>query len=295
MRRLLLALALVLGFSGVARADGRAAEERHAYAEAIEAYDHEPGGAARAAWLRARSEGNFEPLATLETARRAPDPDVGTLVMEADSWPAGIVRVEAWVFAGDANMRKGHPEDAIPLWRKAARDPAADPALAHAAITSAVRAHLANGEVDQAKVDLQWLYDAGAAADVARVARRDNLHLACIGVLLVVGALIARARVRVRPARGWTGAVTRSALPVFAFSAFVSLAGLALAWAYAGATATPFLWFGVVLVPLLLAARAWAAAGGVPRAVRAGACAAAVVAAAFLVLEQTGQLDGLGL
>ena len=358
MRRLLLAslafglcLARVLVFSAPARADGREAEERHAYAEALAAYDHEPGGAARAAWLRARSEGSFEPLAALEKARRSPDPDLEGLLATAESWPAGLVRVEARVFAGDAYMRRGRPEEAIALWRGAARDPAADPALAHAAIASAVRAHLANDAIDEARIDLQWFYDDRAAADIARAARRRNMHFACILVLALVGGLIARALVRTqRRGRGFglgspvgrglgrelglgsplererglglgsplerererelglgrmlpltrglgreLGLTRSSIQTVLAYSAFVSLAGLGLSWAYSGATATPFLWFGVALVPLLLGARAWAAAGGAPRSVRAAACAAAVVAAAFLVLEQTGQLEGLGL
>ena len=286
MRRLLLLL-LLLAVAGDASArpleEGRAAEERYAFAEALALYDEAPAGAERAAWLRARSEGSFEPLTELEHARRDPGADVDRLAVAADAYPPGLVRAEAWVFAADTHARRGRVAAAIPLWRKAARDPKADPVLAHAAIRSAVRAHLEAGDLAEASVDLEWLDDAGAAKDVARAQRRRYVHYACIlAIVVVLGAA----------GRGARRLTTRAIGPVLAFSAFVALAGACLAWGYEGASAAPFLWFGLALVPLLLAARAWRRG---PRALRAAACALSVLAAAFLVLEQTGHLDGLGL
>lgn len=294
MRRLLLLLTLML-VAGPSRAatfeEARAAEERYAFAEALALYEQVPNSEERAAWLRARSEGDFEPLAQLERARRDPAPDVDKLVIAADAYPEGLVRVEAWVFAADTYLRRGRPEDAVPLWRKAARDPKADPVLAQAALRSAVRTHLAAGDLDGAKVDLQWRHDESAAKEVARHVRRRRLHMASIVVIAVVLAIVARAVKRARR----LGVTRRDATLVLGFAGFIALAGAALALGYEGATAGPFLELGAALVPLLLAARAWSAAGGAPRAVRAAACAASVAAAAFLVLEHTDHLDGLGL
>lgn len=299
MRRLLLLLVLVFVFvtasqrsaAAATYEEARAAEERYAFAEALALYEQAPGGAERAGWLRARSEGDFEPLAQLERARRDPTADIDKLVVASEEYPPGLVRCEAWMFAGDAYARTGRPQDAIPLWRRAARDPKADPVLARAAIRAAVRTHLAAGELESAQVDLQWFPDDGAAREVERVVRRRRLHYASIGAIALVLAAIGRAVARARRL-----AVTRaSALLVLGFAAFVGLAGAALGHAYDGGGAIPFLLFGGALVPLLLGARAWSAAGGAPRAVRAAACAVSVLAAAFLVLEQTGRLEGLGL
>jgi hypothetical protein len=286
MRRLLLLLTFMLVTRAASAAtfeEAQAAEERYAFAEALALYERAPNGAARAAWLRARSEGDFEPLAQLERARRTPNADLERLVIAADAYPPGLVRAEAWAFAADGYSRRDQPEKAVPLWRRAARDPQADPVLAHAAIRSAVRAHLAAGDLDAARADLEWLPDDGAAKDVARLFRRRRLHIASIAVIVLVLAAAARG------AR-WT---TRGLAPALALAAFVALAGAALARGYEGASAAPFLWFGAALVPLVVAARAWKR--GPPRAVRAAACALSVVAAAFLVLEHTGHLDGLGL
>ena len=290
MRRwLLLVLLVAVGTTSSSEAfagpfeEGRAAEERYAFDEALARYEEAPNGAERAAWLRARGESGFGPLTQLERARRDPNVDLERFLTTAERFPPSLVRVEAWVFAGDTYARRGHAELAIPLWRKAARDPKADPVLAHAAIRAAVRAHLAAGELDEARRDLESLADEGAAKDVARATWRRRMHYACIMIVAVVLAVGARSARRL---------TRRAMLPVLAFSAFVAIAGAALATAYEGATAAPFWWFGAALVPLLFAARAWKSG---PRALRAVACALAVLAAAFLVLEHTGRLDGLGL
>ncbi len=76
--------------------------------------------AARAAWLVARSEGDFEPLARLERVRRNPslsaDPGaVDALARDAEAFPPGQVRAEARVFVAEAYLgRMRRPADALP-------------------------------------------------------------------------------------------------------------------------------------------------------------------------------------
>jgi len=242
MRRLLLALFLVVLTGRAAWAgpfeEARAAEERYEFAEALALYAQVPQGAERAAWLRARDEGYFGPLGQLERVRRDPTAEVDTLVMFADEFPEGLVRVEAWVFAAEVYDRNGRTPEAIPLWRKAARDPKADTVLAHAAIKAAVRAHLAAGDLDAAKLDLQWLDDQAAARDIARAVRRRWLHYACIAIVVLV-LLVAGRRVN-------GASLRRSAKLVLGFAAFVALGGAALASGYEGASAAPFFWFGAI-------------------------------------------------
>jgi hypothetical protein len=301
MRRLLLVVALMLSSSAAAADDfsaGHDAEGRYAFKEAVDDYTRAlagpPAVAERAQRridaLSARSEGEFVPLGVLSRARDNPNVDLEELVRAADEFPPGLVRCETWVFAADAYGRTGHNEMAVPLWRKAARDPKADAVLAHAAIRSAVDAHLAAGEVEQAGVDVSWFYDEPAAREIARVKRREALHVGSLVVLGLVFVWMARAML---VARG-REAVRRSWRPIAGCVAYVG-AGALLANGYAAGSAGPFLWFAVALAPILVGARAWGAAGGAPRIVRAAACAASVVAAAFLVLERTGHLDALGL
>ncbi|MBX3228149.1 MAG: hypothetical protein KIT84_27010 [Labilithrix sp.] len=327
MRRLLLFLLLLVAppLTDSARADAERGEEAGraepapadafkdaeqgeavlAYAHALARYEEAIRAApasnvaaraeARVAYLRARSEGDFVPLATLEDARRQASPDLHALLVEAESFPEGLVRVEAWVFVADAHARSGRVEDAIPLWRRAARDPHADAPLARRALRSAVDAHLTRGEVEQAEVDLTWYFDPDIAKDVRRLARRRTMHNASIFLVAAALAGTAVAVARSRRRALVLARVRGAARLVVAYAVYVAAGGALLAAGYADGTAGPFLWLGAVLVPLLFAARAWSAAGGAPRPLRAAACAASVLGAAFLVLEHTGHLDGLGL
>jgi len=100
------------------------------------------------------------------------------------------------------------------------------------------------------------------------------------------------ARIRAALGRTWKLAL--------AYAAYVAVFGGLLASGYEAGTTRPFLYFGLVLLPIVLLARAWAAAGGesiAARGGRAALCAMSAAAAAFLVLEvvDVSFLDGVGL
>jgi hypothetical protein len=137
----------------------------------------------------------------------------------------------------------------------------------------------------------------------SRALRRHKLHLASIAALTSAGVLALIAFVRAARAGRLAAVIDRtraSSRLVIAYCAYVAVAGGMLASGYEEGTARPFLLFGVLLVPLLLIARAWGAAGSPARAarsLRAGLCATSALGAAFLVLEHVdvGYLEGLGL
>jgi hypothetical protein len=294
---------------------GRAQDEdaHMQFAAALQDYEHAlasapsdrraPLAQARIADLRAHAEGDFAPLQRLERVKRDPRlaADAGAidaLVREADQFPPGAVRVEAWVLAAEAYAhRLGRPHDAIPLYKRVLRDPAADPVLAKKAARDLVTMLLADrdwtGATDAARFGGPEL-----TRLVARAVRRRWLHFASIGVLGALVALTVRAARRNMPA---VIASTRKALPlVVAYAAYVAVAGALLASGYEPGSGTPFLAFGAALVLVLLVARAWASAGSAGRGARAGRgvlAASSAVAAAFLVLEAVDMayLDGLGL
>jgi hypothetical protein len=265
----------------------------------------------RAAVLRARSEGGFGPLAALERVRRSPalasDPrEVDGLVRAAEAFPPGMVRVEVWAFAAEAyGSRLGRPDDAIPLWQRVATDPAADPVVAESAIASLARLHLARGDLASAEavVATSPRADPKLVRDVRRAVRRRAIH---IGAIAVIAAALALAALAVgRAARAGRlgavlGATRRSTALVLGFAAYVAVAGGLLATGYEDGNARPFLLFGAALLPILLVARAWAAAGAPSRSargLRAALCATSALGAAFLVLEHVDviYLEGLGL
>ncbi|HEY8078044.1 MAG TPA: hypothetical protein VIF62_28150 [Labilithrix sp.] len=266
-----------------------------------------PQAAARAAVLRAHAEGSFDPFRKLERVRRDPklasDPAaIDALVHDADSFPPGLVRVEAWSLAAEAYARRlGRPADAVPLWKRVADDPASDPVLARHAASEAVALLVAGGDLDAAAAIAAR--DPALAREVARLVRRHRLHVACIGVLVLAGALAAAAwaaAARARRAAQVAAATRRIAPLALGYAAYVGAAGAVLASSYEGGTGRPFLAYGVALGPILLLARAWAAAGRRTRSARtarAVVCGAAALAAAFLVLEGVDAtfLAGLGL
>ncbi len=263
---------------------------------------------ARAAWLRARSEGGFAPLARLERARRAAEidaPMLDALVRDADAFPPGLVRVETWAFAADAYARLEHPEEARELRRRILGDPRADDVTAAKASRDLVDDALARGALADARaVATGGHVTPDVVALVARATRRHHVHVASIAVVLACG-LLAGASV-LRAVRSHAGArVLRAGAKTLrtglVMAAWIGGVGALLALGYEGGDARPFVVLGVALVPTFFVARAWSAASPrtsrPARAARALVCGCAALAVAFLVLEGTDvrYLEGLGL
>ncbi len=272
--------------------------------------------AARAAhrieWLRARSEGDFAPLAALERVRRDPaladDPDaISALAEQASDFPPGRVRVEARLLVAEAWLGRLHrPDEAIVQLRRVERDPQADPLSARLAEREIVDADLAKGALDDAAKEARAhaaRLDPRFVTQVGRFARRRVILAGAVGeiVLFLSLAAAALARAALRGAlRNITSPVRRLGPTAAAFAAYIALVGGALASRYEQGTAIPFLWLGVILVPLVLCARAWSAVGATDRYARAGRAlvsGASVVAAAFILLDTVNPayLDGFGL
>jgi len=139
---------LVLSISSVALAQDVTAAEWVSRAEAAEA-DVDPEEArdawqhvidvaptsrlasrarTRIAWIEARSEGDYAPLATLMAfLDRAPaERDaavIGTFTDQVDAMPAGTVRAEARLAIAGEWMRLGETERALAAWQAALDDP----------------------------------------------------------------------------------------------------------------------------------------------------------------------------
>ena len=271
-----------------------------------------PRASARATVLRTHAEGDFAPFARLEAVRinpkRADDPaEIDALARDAEGFPEGLVRVEARMVVAEAYLgRLGRPDDGIAMLRKVAADPNADPLTGRHAARALVEALVSKNDLPGA---VQVTHDLGPALDpllakrVATLVRRTAVHRGALAVLglraLFAGSALlgaARKKELVKVAR----AAGRTLPLVFLFAAYTGLAGGALASAYESGNSAPFLALGAVLMPLVLVARAWGAAGSTHpalRAARAVLCASTVLAAAFLVLESvdTSYLAGFGL
>lgn len=298
-------------------------DEAFAFGRALARYDEgralDPGSRlapraeARAAMLRAHAEGDFAPYVKLERVRREPalssDPRaIEELVREAESFPSGLVRVEVWVLAAEAFAHRfDRPADAEALLRRVVIDPKTDPVVAQKAARDLVMLRLARRDLAGAE---EAAHLAGARADatllrdVERSIRRRSLHRVAIGALVVMIALAGRALyAATRRAGGATrlrAALAGTWRVALGYAAYIALGGAMLASGYEAGTSKPFLYFGVVLVPIVLLARAWAASGAAGRAARSGRavlCGAAALAAAFLVLEtvEVAFLEGMGL
>ncbi len=305
-----------------AERDDEALDFAHALARYEEARRVDPGSRhaaraeARAAALRTHAEGDFAPLAKLERVRRDParssDPRVvDELVTEAESFPPGLVRIEAWVTAAEAYAyRFGRPLDAEPLLERVLADPLADVVVARKAARDLVTLRVARGDLAGAETAVREAglrADPQLARDVRRAVRRKSMHTAAIAVIVAMVLLAMRAAVtalrRVAVVTGGArirGALAKTWKLALAYSAYVAVVGALLASGYEAGTTRPFLYFGLVLFPIILLARGWAAAGGesvAARGGRAAVCALSVAAAAFLVLEgvDVSFLDGMGL
>jgi len=229
------------------------------------------------------------------------------LVRDSDAFPPGAVRVEARMLAADAFVGRLHRHaDGLALYDRVVSDPKADALTSRLAARQIVETLLGDGRLDEARARANALaphLDAAFVKHVGHLARRRVLVTASeieIGVVvLLVAAAIALAGRRGRTHA--VGAAMRRATPlVLAFTVYVGVMGGVLAAKYETGNAKPFLVFGAALFPLLVAARAWAAAGSPSPAARIGralACAAGAVGAAFIVLAYLDPLylDGYGL
>jgi len=262
----------------------------------------------RAKILRARSEGNYQPLAALERVRRDPKLASDTnaideLVRSSESWPVGLVRVETWVLASEAYAnRLNRPADAVPLRRRIMADEKADNVTKLAAAKALSVYFLARSDFENAEaIAASPIADTKLRTDIRRVIRRHRLHIAAIALttLTLLFTIVAFVRRRDR-AEAAFARLRESSRLVIGYGAYVAIGGAILASSYEAGTSRPFLWLGITIVPVLFLARAWGVVGRpdrAARAMRAALCAASALGVSFLVLEgiDVAYLEGLGL
>jgi len=293
----------------------RAQEEevRFDFAAALADYDvslaRSPSGRyalaarARSEDLRAHSEGAFAPLTTLEHARRSPQTieSIDTLEIAANGFPDGRVRGEARMLGAEAYLdRLGQREKGLKMLDLVMGDASCDETLRRFAARRIADAALAEGRTSDAIAAARAARDRDLERRVVRAARRVMLRRTSIAVLAITIALAAVA-MRSRASRVRARASLRAALPAIAiFATIAGVGGGVLASLYERGNAWPFLIFGVAIALVGMIAGAWSAAGSTSnaaRAMRSAACAAAIVAAGFLVLDRMGAtyLEGFGL
>jgi len=273
---------------------------------------------ARAAVLRDHAEGNFGPLAAVERVRRDPalssDPNVvDRLVIDAEAFPPGLVRIEAWVLAAEAYARRFHREDdAMKLYQRVVRDPNAPRFVTQSASRDLAMLLAARGDLNQALEETRRAgdrADPNLLEDLTRLKRRlvlERLFVVTLATMMGLSTVaMAFATIQGR-AMQVARALSRMTPLIVGFGIYVGVVGGLLAVAYdtgettATGSARPFLFFGAALTAILLVARAWAAAGSPRKAARVGralVCAAAAIATAFLVLEHVDvtYLEAVGL
>jgi len=229
---------------------------------------------------------------------------IDALVQHAEAFPPGLVRLEVRVLAAEAYAHRfARPADAERLLERVIADPLADRVTTQKAARDLVTLRVERRDLGAAEAAVQLAGDRADPAlgrDVRRLGRRRFMHLAAIALLLGIVALALRRTMTRGRARAARAAVARTWKLIVGYAVYVAIGGALLASGYEQGTSRPFLWLGIVLVPVLLVARAWGAAGAPGRAARVGRaslCAAGALGAAFLVLEgvDTGFLEGMGL
>jgi hypothetical protein len=284
-----------------------------AYREAIAIDPSAPctGAArARAENLALRAEGDFVPLAKVETFRRDPGKTgdraaVEALERDASGFPPGRVRVEARLLVAEAwTHRLGEPERAIAAFEAAAADTSGEPLTRALALAELWALRRQRGEIREALATMErdpGLNPALLAA-VRRALRREQAGKAAmvlLGSLAAIGAAsVALLLKRARDVRDVPSLLVRPL--AVAFALYLGAAGAVLVRVHGEGDVRPFLWLGLGVLALSAIAQA------LPRAVRsqrravrttwAVACAAGVVAAAFLAVQRTdpSYLEGLG-
>ena len=306
--------------------DARAHDDAGEFARALEGYDAVVASAPdtpwaeraadRIVWLRARSEGDFRPLARLEGVRRDPargaDPRaIADLARDAASFPPGTVRTEARVFVAEAWLGRlraipGSFELALEPLREVRDDPATDPLTARLAERELVSALAGADRIDEASAEAGAHVNQLDAAFVAQTrawVRRRTMRRAATFELGTFAALAVFALLRAwrRGALGTAGEGLRRILPLaVGFAVYLAAAGGILASAYESGNASPFVLLGGIVLPLVLLARAWGTVGSASAGARIGRAvlsAVTVLAAAFLVLDHVDPryLEGFGL
>jgi hypothetical protein len=264
---------------------------------------------ARAADLEAHAEGNFAPLARLESVRRAPAKledraAIEALSRDAEAFPAGRVRGEARLVVGESFRRMNDSRAAEGALRLATTDDAADPLTRSLALSDLVALLRERGDVKAALAEL----DAHPGIlptlrlDVARLLRREWIRDGAFAVIAAVAlaalASVAKLVRRLPDPRTLPSKVVRP-LPIAA-ALYLGGAGAAVAALRGDGDPRPFVVLGAGIAAVAVAARALSLAGSTrpfPRALRAAACFAAVLSIAFLAIERTeaGYLSSFGL
>jgi hypothetical protein len=278
----------------------RAIDDYRAAVAELPSFRYAAKAMTRAALLQAHSEGGFAPFAQLEAVRRDPraasDPRaIDALASSADAFPPGPTRSEARMLCAEAYVsRLGRRSDGEAALRKVVDDPRADGLLRREAANLLITALIDDGDLAGAQATVPALgrtLDTRMAERVTELVRRRRVHVASI-VDLVLFVLLAGVAIGRAALRGEVADVARALKAIVplvgVFATYVAVVGGALASGYETGNATPFLAFGIALVPVTIAARAWSAAGSEERAARIGRAvlsAATVMAAAFLTLE----------
>lgn len=197
--------------------------------------------------------------------------------------------------------RLGRPESARTQRERILVEMHPDAVTAAKVARDLVDAALAEGDVGAAEGALAKAGGRATPDTVARVARAEKRRVAHRVSIAAVSAMLAPAAIALYRARREAWRAARSALGgVVVFGLWVGLGGTALARSYEASDPRPFLFLGGALVPTVLVARAWGAAGSASRparVLRTVTCACAALAVAFLVLERTNvqYLEGIGL
>ncbi len=299
--------------------EGERATAELRFAEALAAYEKvmtiDPGAPfarlarTRAADFTAHGEGGFAPLARLEAVRRQADADRATidaLARDAASFPAGRVRAEARLVVAEAYWHRfGELGLAAAALEEALSDPAADRLTRALAMNELVALERERGDLQAAHRALERFPDLVPAlrAEVARLVRRVWIRRVALGTVAVLGAIgllsIVRLLRRTRDPERVTRAVVRPLAVGFAL--YLGGAAAILVRLHGDGDARPFIWLGLGVFAVDVAARAWRLGSGdtraVARASRAIVCAAGVLAVAFLALAGTsaGYLESFGL
>jgi len=299
--------------------EGERATAELRFAEALAAYEKvitiDPGAPfarlarTRAADLAAHGEGGFAPLARLEAVRRQPSADRATidaLARDVASFPAGRVRGEARLVVAEAFWHRfGEIDLAASALGEVLADDAADRLTRALAMNELVALERQRGDLAAAHRAVESFPDLVPAlrAEIGRLVRRVLLRRVAIGTVVVLGVIglasIARLLLRTRDPERVTRSVVRPLAVGFAL--YLGGAAAILVRLHGDGDARPFIWLGLGVLGVDVVARAWRLGSGDTRAVartsRAIACAAGVLAVAFLSLEgaNAGYLENFGL